>query len=323
MLEIVLFAVSSLLLYHLGFGLFLFLIPFQVLAVRKGAGSMLASQALALAGLAAIRIVRMLRTPAGEGSWVMTGLELAIVSVLLLAMAIVNWPVLGGWRAVYRLLIAAGAAGALFTPLAVVLSGNRVFLREMEGLFAAVSQSMKALLAVQGGDGASWIGDLLDAGTLMRMSGEYVLRSYLPDSLALIGFSWWAGLASGERSLGPRSLQRTPRLSSFRLPSAFVWAFIVSWAAIAADLALGIAVFGYAAWNLGLAMLLLYGLQGLAIFRFLFEKHRIRRGWWILLLAGLGILLASPRVNIIFLFGIPLLGVSEQWITYRIPERSE
>jgi hypothetical protein len=322
-LEIVLFAVSSLLLYHLGFGFFLFLIPFQVLAVRRDAGSMYASQALAVAALAVIRLVTLLRATAGEGSWLMSGVEIAVFSVLLLALAIVNLPILAGHRAVYRLLAAAGTAAALFVPLILVLSRSRLFLQEMEGLFTAASKSMRAILAGPDNPATPWIADLLEPGPLMRMCGEYVQRSFLPDALALVGFSWWAGTVSGRKSMGRPSAAATPRLASYRLPSFFVWPFIVSWAAIAADLFLGIAAFGYAAWNLGLAMLLLYGMQGLAIFRFLFEKHHIRRGWWILLMVGLGILLASPRLNIVFLFGIPLLGVSEQWITYRIPERSE
>jgi len=322
-LEIVLFAGSSLLLYHLGFGFLLFLIPFQALAVRKGTGGMFASQAVMLAGLAAIRIVRVLRGQAGEGAWLMLGVELGIVAVLLLALAVVNLPALSGQRAVFRLLIATAAAGLLFTPLALALSRNRVFLQEMEGLFAAVSQTMKAMLAGTDETSMPWIGNLLDTGTLMKMSGEYVMRSFVVDSLALIGLSWWAGTASGERSLGMRTTGKAPHLAAFRLPFWFVWLFIASWAAVAADLALGLAGFSYVAWNIGLVMLLLYGIQGMAIVRFLFEKYHVGTGWWVLLLVGLGILLASPRLNIIFLFGIPLLGVSEQWVTYRIPERSE
>jgi hypothetical protein len=108
-------------------------------------------------------------------------------------------------------------------------------------------------------------------------------------------------------------------LARFRLEAAFLWPLIASWAAIGMDLLVGLAGFSYLAWNAGLAMLFLYGLQGLAILRFLFEKHRLPRFLWFVLVAGLLALAASPRAGLAVAVALPLFGVSENWIRYRVP----
>jgi asparagine N-glycosylation enzyme membrane subunit Stt3 len=69
----------------------------------------------------------------------------------------------------------------------------------------------------------------------------------------------------------------------------------------------------------GLVLLFLYGLQGMAILRFLFEKHGIPRILWLLLVAGLAVLAASPRAGRVVILAVPLFGVSENWIRYRVP----
>ena len=108
------------------------------------------------------------------------------------------------------------------------------------------------------------------------------------------------------------------RLASFRLESHYLWPFIASWAGIGLGLLVDLGVVSYVVWNVGLVMLFLYGLQGLAILRFLFEKRGLPRLLWLLLVVGLVVLAASPRAGIVVVFGIPLFGVSENWIRYRV-----
>jgi uncharacterized protein YybS (DUF2232 family) len=161
-----------------------------------------------------------------------------------------------------------------------------------------------------------------DPKELMRMAREYFLRSFLLDAFALQAFSWWAGTAIAART-APLAPRRTPpRLAAFRLEGFFLWPFIAAWALILLDLVFGISVASYVAWNVGLVLLFLYGLQGLAVVRFLMEKHHLPRLLWVMLLVLLAVLLASPRASLIVAIVVPALGISENWIRYRIREDS-
>ena len=116
-----------------------------------------------------------------------------------------------------------------------------------------------------------------------------------------------------------RGCRRRFRFSAFRLESGWLWPLIVSGALVLADLFFGISAWAYAAWNIGLVLLFLFGLQGLAIVLFLFEKYRVPRLLWFLFIVGLAVLAASPGAGLFFVLVIPVLGISENWIRYRIP----
>ncbi len=70
-------------------------------------------------------------------------------------------------------------------------------------------------------------------------------------------------------------------------------------------------------------LLFLYGLQGLAIIRFIFEKHGVPRFLWLLVIVGLAMLSASPRAGPFVILAVPAFGVSENWIRYRVPRDAE
>jgi hypothetical protein len=151
------------------------------------------------------------------------------------------------------------------------------------------------------------------------MSEAYLLRSLLADYAVLLAFSWWAGQAAANRARALQGAVPRFRLSRFTLEAGWLWPLIGSGALVLADLFFGISAWAYAAWNIGLVMLFLFGLQGMAIVRFLFEKYRVPRLLWFLLVAGLVMLAASPGAGLFIVLLIPILGISENWIRYRIP----
>jgi uncharacterized protein YybS (DUF2232 family) len=91
---------------------------------------------------------------------------------------------------------------------------------------------------------------------------------------------------------------------------------------VLADLFFGIGGWAYVAWNVGLVLLFLFGLQGMAIIHFLFEKYKVPRLLWVLLVAGLVILAVSPGIGLFIVLVIPVFGISENWIRYRIPREA-
>jgi hypothetical protein len=192
----------------------------------------------------------------------------------------------------------------------------------MEAAFTDMSKVSGSLFVAADGNAASALASVLEPSKLMEFTRAWFLRSFAAGYLALLAFSWWAGSASAARSIAVRAGMppaHAPglRLAGFRLESVYLWPLIVSWAAIGLDLLVGLSVFSYAVWNIGLAMLFLYGLQGMAIMRFHFEKHRLPRILWVLLVVGLAVLAASPRAGLVVMVAVPLFGISENWIRYR------
>ena len=175
--------------------------------------------------------------------------------------------------------------------------------------------------AADSGAGA-FFAQMIQPDRLRQLAEAYLLRSLLADYTVLLAFSWWAGQAAANRSralLGPSS---GFRLSRFKLESGWLWPLIISGALVLADLFFGISYWAYAAWNIGLVLLFFFSLQGLAIVLFLFEKYRVPRLFWFLFVVGLVVLAASPGAGLFVVLAIPALGISENWIRYRIPREA-
>ena len=134
----------------------------------------------------------------------------------------------------------------------------------------------------------------LEPTRLRQMMESYLLKSLLVDYAVMISFSWSAGQSVASRPLVMFGAAPRFQFAQFRLEIWWLWPLIGSAAfLVLADLAFGLSTFGFVAWNIALVVLFLYGLQGMAILWFLFDKHRIPRFLWILLIAGLGILAVS------------------------------
>ncbi len=326
LLEIFLFALSSFILYYFGVGILFFLIPLQVVAARRGARGLLASAGAFLVMVACVRLATTLPGEPMPGTGLLLAIELFGIAVLLLGLLAVNlrWP--GGLRTLPKVLAAGAATGLLAVPLVLLLARSAVFTDAMEGLFAEVSRMIGSLFATADGKAASALSSILEPAKLMQVTKAWFLRSFIAGYIAVLGFSWWAGSASAARSLAlrggllPATAQRPARLSEFRLEAFYLWPLIASWAGIGLDLWFGLSFASYTVWNAGLVMLFLYGLQGVAILRFLFEKHRLPRLLWFLLVVGLLVLAISPRTNLFIVIAVPVFGISENWIRYRVRE---
>ena len=318
-LEIVLFTVSSLFLYHTGMGIGLFLIPLQVVASRRGIQALVAASGVFLAVFVAIRLFPFLQSGGTSSPDILAAVETAFVLVLLIGMVIVNFPFRKRPRTLVMLLSAAAVAAVAAIPAALLLPSSAPFQQSMTNLFAEVSKTLSGVISSADVVAGSLFASLLVPAKLQELTQAYILRSFVADVIVLLSFSWWAGQASAARTSAIFGVRAPFRFAAFRLEGWYLWPLIVSGALILADLFFGISFWAYAAWNVGLVMLFLYGLQGMAILRFLFEKHGVPRGLWLLLIAALVILAASPRAGLFVILVVPLLGVSENWIRLRVP----
>lgn len=321
-LDLLLFTLSSLLLYHTGVGIVLFLVPLQAMASRKGVQGLLASAGVFFAVFLGIRFYPFVLSGGGSRPDILVFVEIGVVLLLLLGMIIVNLPLQRRPRTLLLLLAATAAAGIAGVPSIIWLSGNAAFQQSMTNLYAEISRTLSGVFAPLDGVDSSLVSSLLEPAKLRQISEASFLRSLLADYAILLSFSWWAGQAASARTTALFGARPTFRFAEFRLEGWWLWPFIASGALILTDLFFGISSWAYAAWNVGLVLLFLYGLQGMAILRFLFEKHRIPRLLWMLLVVGLALLAASPRVGLFILLAVPVFGVSENWIRYRVHQNT-
>jgi hypothetical protein len=321
--EILLFALSSLLLYHTGVGFVLFLVPLQIVASRRGIRGLALAAGAFFAVFLAIRIWPAIFSKDHSLPDVMGAIEIGVAGVLLLGLIVVNLPLRRRPRTLIMILAATALAGAAALPAAVWLSGTPEFQRSMDLVFVEVSKALTGVFAPAADTGAAAVfSQMLQPAQLRRMSEAYLLRSLLADYAILLSFSWWAGQAAANRARVFAGMAPGFRLSRFRLEAGWLWPLIAAGGLVLVDLFFGISVWAYAAWNIGLVLLFFFGLQGMAIIMFLFEKYRVPRLLWFLLLVGLVILAASPGAGIFIVLVIPVLGISENWIRYRIPREA-
>jgi hypothetical protein len=319
-LEIALFSLSSMLLYYTGVGIFLFLVPLQVVASRRGIRGLLAAVGAFLVVFLAIRFWPFISSGGGTAPDILTYMEIGIVAALLLGLVAINAPMRHRQRTMIMILAATAVTGLAAVPAGILLTANAGFQASMNGLFTEISSTLSGLFTTTAdGVASSLMSSLLEPARLRQISEAYLLRSLLVDYAMLISFSWWAGQAAASRA--PVVFGDVPRFrfAQFRLESWWLWPLIGSAALVLADLFFGLSAWAYAVWNLALVLLFQYGLQGMAILWFLFDKHRIPRFLWVLLIIGLAILAASPGAGVFIVLAIPVLGISENWVRYRIP----
>jgi hypothetical protein len=323
-LEALLFAVSSLVLYSFGAGRVLFLVPLQVIAVRRGPAGIAAAGGLAVLGLAGMRLAAMLPAPFAGGAVLVAGAEVAVFLLLVTGLAAVS-PAWGRTRVLVRLLATSTAVCLVGAPLVAALAASAEVRTVVDGVFAETSAMLRTVFATGDSVAGTVLDTLLVPATLRAVVREYLLHSFVPAVFGFLAFSWWAGTAAGRRAVPTIESARQWRFASFRLEAWWLWPLIVSLAlvlavALLADAAAAPAwlpITSYAAWNAALVMLFLFGLQGLAILRFLLEKRGVARFLWPLIVAAVAAALATPRLNLAAAVALPLFGASENWVRYR------
>jgi len=313
-LESSLFALSSLVLYHAGVGIPFFLLPLQVVASRRGVRGFLTAAGLFFTVFLGIRLYPFAASGGYSRPDALVFVESATVLLLLGGLAGAN--ILRQRRALYAIVGATLGAGIIAAPVLLWLSGNAAFTDSVRSLFNEVAKSLAAALGPTEGVAGSLLSPILDPVALQRLVETVLTHTLLVDYFVLLSFSWWAGQAAAARTV-PWTARAPFRFSGFRLEGFWLWPLIISWALVLADLFLGLPG-AWAAWNIGLVLLFLYGLQGMAILRFLFEKHGLPRLLWVLLVAGIVILAASPRAGLFVVVAVPVFGISENWIRYRV-----
>ncbi|TVR86797.1 MAG: hypothetical protein EA428_14075 [Spirochaetaceae bacterium] len=300
----VLTGLLSALFYQLGFVLFLFLVPLQVLFERKGEQPFFVASISAWAAIALIRMFELRRMEALAGLGALAAIDIAVPAVFLFGLWVMNsrHPQLPS--TIYRLLIAGLVSIVVLVPGAVALLSHEGARSLMTDQFRMVYNSI-----VSAGGGVA----VITFDEFLVMSGSLLASSFAFMYLVVLSSNWLLGKvigSSAERALALRAL------GGFQVPLQLTWPALISWAGMLFSLVLPLGPFRFVFWNAGLTALLLYGVQGIAIIRHEFERRNLSRGARTLFVGAMVLGLMIPGLNILVLIGVPLLGISELWINY-------
>jgi hypothetical protein len=321
--ETLLFSLASLVLYHTVVGIPLFLVPLQIVATRRGVRSLATAVGAFFTMFVVIRFWPTIFSSTHALPDVLGAIEIGVVGVLLLGMIVMNVPLRRRPRQMVMILAATALAGAISLPAMAWISSMPAFQQSMDASLGEFSRMLSSLPApVADARLAAVISLMSHPAQLRSLLEATLLRSMLAYYAIMLTFSWWAGQASANRGRALAGLPPVFQFSRFRMDAGWLWPMIAAGGLVLADLFFGISVWAYAAWNIGLVLLFLFGLQGMAIVRFLFEKHGVPRFFWFMLVAALVVIARQSDAGLFVVLVIPVLGISENWIRYRIPREA-
>jgi len=329
-IEVVGAAVAAVLFFRFGLLMLAFLVPIQLSWVRRGEKAGLQSSVVFLAALAVLKVVDYLRVRSAlEGTASGMGLlflDIVLPVAFLAGLYLLNSPRLTVRTAegarpmtvLERLVAALVAAAIVYVPTIVLiyLSGS------VDTIVSAQVQLLQSLLS-----------SVNATEEEIRSLTQLVLRIFLSGFLfgyfVLLAGNWWLGtrLALRERFALPQENAVAERLkalklSRFRLPVFMVWVVIVAWGGVLLSMLTEVGWVSFVVWNLACLSLAVYAIQGLAIIWHLLDRRKAGRNQRIGLAAMLVIGSLIPGLNLVFLLGLPGLGISEVWVNYHRFERN-
>ncbi|TFG62001.1 MAG: hypothetical protein E4H36_09020 [Spirochaetales bacterium] len=305
---------AAVLFYELGFLAFFFMVPLQFLYRMRGEELGILSS---IAAAVIILILGLIRTASVEESDLRTllmGIEIFTLFIFLGGLYISNSRLIPVGRQLYRLLIACLIAGGLSAVFFIMLERSGTLQRLLKSLFSQVLE----ILNISGDEaagtaGGGFLGGLLTPDSLYEGFREAIFRFFLFLYFLLLTMTIKIG------SLFRRNSTEGKNYAAilFHVPDWMIWPLIVSWGGVLLGVFVKTGPLPYVFWNTGLISLFIYGFQGVGILKYLMQKAKMQRGVQLFLNFVLVLLLIIPGINMITIFGIPALGVSEVWIKYR------
>ena len=311
-------AALSLVLHLLAPGVFLFLVPLQVLAVRHGRSSF--GYGVLLVALIAALIelgISGMRTELPTAERHLHNMQLFLSALLLGGLWLTNDSRVLPYRHLLRILIATAAAGLVAVPFISGLLSDPEFAPAMRR-YIADQPLLRLSLSPPAEAGAP----PADAAVVDRFAdtiGEVLLRGLLFLYLIYLVAAWWLGSFWGARTLAMRS--PVGRLIAFRLEPWCIWALLTSGAVVLGEALLdaNVGVLSYAGWNVFSVFLFLFALQGIGVLQWLFRRYKVPGPMRVMIGVALVFMLFRPVLTFVPVFGLPLLGISETWLDFKRP----
>ena len=287
-------------------GNFLFTIPLMVLAPkfsdRRKALLPVGAVAILMFVFELIQGRSALSDPAGR---VLLLIGMFIPVVLLVGSAI--WIYLDNQRTLIRYLASTSFGVVASMVMVVMLSrGSETVLR----VDAAMLETFQLMFQQLEGEGITSV----DLQKLYRMSVLVGGSVLVPTIMGLIGFASFMAMSYNAR------LDRTfsDRIAKWRAPDSNLWVFLGAWTMVLLMMILKAPyVIRALAVNIALGSSVLFAVQGIAIVLHIVRRKGLAISTGRLLTTIFFIALVVPGLNVLVVFVLPLLGVTETWIVYR------
>jgi hypothetical protein len=297
----------SFILSQVTIGNILFTIPLIALAPRF----FNRKQALIPVGIVAlaVAIIELVRSSgfASAESRILGIISLFIPAILLIASVV--WILLDGYPLFIRYLASVlfGVVASLVvviwfsSPSEAALRVDRVMNESFKALFTQLS--------------ASTIQNDATLNLLYRSMVMILGAILAPMVMMLVGFASYMALSFQNRNKEERFVVSFSRV---RIPEVMIWVFLGSWTVV---LMFILSKSGYLplalSLQLALAVSVLYAIQGFAIILFWLVKRNLAHSASRVVIMALFLIVLIPGLNVLVVFALPLLGVTETWIAYR------
>ncbi|HUX13576.1 MAG TPA: DUF2232 domain-containing protein [Spirochaetia bacterium] len=334
--ETAVLSVAAILLYHVGLLQLFFLVPMQILYLRRGEGAYKYGALLFLGGVLAVKAVTLFTAQFVGVEPLVVSLDFLVPLALLGALYTMNVTRvgqrggIGQGRAISvasRALAASIFGGLLSLPLVIYMVGTGSLVH----LLRSQIQLWQEMLQQSAAQSGAAVEPGISPDQMAKVAIDIFLRFYLFGFFLMVYLDWYLGTQIGRRMTVAAATRESGQGirtvigpdAGIRIPAYMLWLLLVSWGGVLASVFVGIGPFEYVVWNLAMIVGFLYAMQGFAIIQYLFRIKNVARGARYLLLTGMIALLFVPTANLLVLVSFPVLGVSETWIHYRKLERSE
>jgi len=301
---------ASLLLYQVGALFFLMAVPLFILGFKRGKEMTLYAMGIILVFVLLQVFIRTRGIEGGALRRFFFLMELIYPLVILSGIAGVFF--IKG-RVVNRLLLSTVAVVLLSLPVAGVYSGNQEVMGMMKEQIGFILEALKSGVDGAVADEGTLMLSTLDADTVYSLVSQLFVKNYIFSYFLVISSGWLIADRLYSRFFGGKAF----RILSFYVPQWLLWPVLGAWTGVLLDVVIGIPWIGFLFWNYGMILLFIFGLQGIAIMKFLFGQYGVSRFIQMLVVFSAAIVLMTPRINFVLIAGVPLLGLSEIWIRYR------
>jgi uncharacterized protein YybS (DUF2232 family) len=297
--------VLSGLLYASGFLAVAFLVPIQYVFSKEGKKEGLLSTLVSLAVVGLGSALRLSSLDMMQLSFLLQ--TILPPALLLLALGAVN--LLGGdaWK---KLISAAVVLAVIFGFLLQASIGTKEVQESIAAMIAQLLEStglqgldVSAIAEAYVAPAVSVIFDCFGAGLWLMLAG-----------------SWWIGNRLGALKRASDEGEAQDRKSpSFNVPSWLLWPSIAGWTLLLFVLyGHREGVIAIVAWNVSLAAVSWYALQGFSVISCFFQSKGMHRMTGFVPVLLIVLIVLDTKIGLAVAALVPILGVSEVWLQYRI-----
>lgn len=310
-IEIGLFAGAAFLLYQIRAAFFLSAVPLFLLGYRRDKYAQLYGAGIFILAVFVETVLRIRGVDTPLPARYFVTIELAYPLSIVTGVIVVRWR---SGRTLYRLLESVVLVGIITVPIILGYSRNTELSTFLAEQIRLITEAIRESFAESTGTGPAVTA--MSGDEMVKLVRDLFFRNFLFSYFLLLSAVW-----ALSRFIYARAVGQAPfLLDGFTVPETLLWPFIGAWAGVLLDVVANLGFVGYLFWNAGMILLFIYALQGIAILRSLFRRYGVGTGLRIMVVVASVVVLFTPGLNFVLVIGVPLLGVSEYWIHYRMGE---